>query len=33
MSERGGTLEIRYSIAIEHSVTGRNCFYITVKEK
>ncbi|MBU5627856.1 DUF1934 domain-containing protein [Oscillibacter sp. MSJ-2] len=33
MTERGGTLEIRYSIAIEHSVTGRNCFYITVKEK
>ena len=33
LSQAGGTLEIRYSIAIEHTVTGRNCFRITVKTK
>lgn len=33
LSERGGVLEIRYSIAVEHTVTGRNCFKIRVKRK
>jgi uncharacterized beta-barrel protein YwiB (DUF1934 family) len=33
MTERGGVLEIRYSIAVEHTVTGRNCFKIRVREK
>ena len=33
LSQAGGTLEIRYSIAIEHTVTGRNCFRIAVKTK
>lgn len=33
LSQRGGVLEIRYSIAVEHTVTGRNCFKIRVKRK
>jgi len=33
LSERGGLMEIRYSIAVEHTVTGRNCFKIRVKRK
>ena len=33
LSERGGIMEIRYSIAVEHTVTGRNCFKIRVKRK
>lgn len=33
LSERGGLLEIRYSIAVAHTVTGRNCFKIQVKRK
>ena len=33
LSERGGILEIRYSIAVEHTVTGRNCFKIRVRRK
>jgi uncharacterized beta-barrel protein YwiB (DUF1934 family) len=33
MTERGGLLEIRYSIAVEHTVTGRNSFRIRVREK
>lgn len=33
LSERGGVLEIKYSIAVEHTVTGRNCFKIQVKRK
>lgn len=33
LSERGGLLEIKYSIAVEHTVTGRNCFKIRVKRK
>ncbi len=33
LSERGGVMEIRYSIAVEHTVTGRNCFKIRVKRK
>jgi uncharacterized beta-barrel protein YwiB (DUF1934 family) len=33
LTERGGLLEIKYSIAVEHTVTGRNCFKIRVKRK
>lgn len=33
LTERGGVLEIRYSIAVEHNVTGKNCFKIRVKRK
>jgi len=33
MTERGGLLEIRYSIAVEHTVTGKNTFKIRVREK
>ena len=33
LTERGGILEIKYSIAVEHTVTGRNCFKIRVKRK
>jgi len=33
LTERGGVLEIRYSIAVEHVVTGRNCFKIRVRRK
>ena len=33
LSERGGIMEIKYSIAVEHVVTGRNCFKIRVKRK
>lgn len=33
LTERGGVLEIKYSIAVEHTVTGRNCFKIRVKRK
>ena len=33
LSERGGILEIRYSIAVEHTVTGRNRFKIQVRRK
>ena len=33
LSERGGLMEIRYSIAVAHTVTGRNCFKIQVKRK
>lgn len=33
ITERGGLMEIKYSIAVEHSVTGRNCFKIRVREK
>ncbi len=33
LSERGGLLEIKYSIAVEHTLTGRNCFKIRVKRK
>lgn len=33
LSQRGGVLEIRYSIAVEHTVTGRNSFKIRVKRK
>jgi len=33
LTERGGLMEIRYSIAVAHTVTGRNCFKIQVKRK
>nr|WP_326185464.1 DUF1934 domain-containing protein [uncultured Oscillibacter sp.] len=33
LTERGGVMEIRYSIAVEHTVTGRNRFKIRVKRK
>ena len=33
LTERGGIMEIRYSIAVEHIVTGRNCFKIRVRRK
>ncbi|MBQ9329671.1 MAG: DUF1934 domain-containing protein [Oscillibacter sp.] len=33
LSERGGLMEIRYSIAVEHTVTGRNCFKLRVRRK
>lgn len=33
LTERGGVMEIQYSIAVEHAVTGRNSFKIRVKRK
>ena len=33
LTERGGILEIQYSIAVEHTVTGRNSFKLRVKRK
>ena len=33
LTEQGGVMEIRYSIAVEHTVTGRNCFKIRVRRK
>lgn len=33
ISEQGGQMEIHYSIAVEHAVTGRNRFYIRVRRK
>ena len=33
LSERGGLMEIKYSIAVEHTVTGRNCFKIRDRPK
>lgn len=33
LSERGGIMEIKYAIAVAHTVTGRNCFKIRVKRK
>ena len=33
LTEHGGVMEIRYSIAVEHTVTGRNCFKIRVRRK
>ena len=33
LTERGGIMEIQYSIAVEHTVTGRNCFKIRIKRK
>ena len=33
LSERGGLMEIKYSIAVEHTVTGKNMFKIRVRTK
>ena len=33
LTQRGGLLEIRYSIAVEHTVAGRNRFKIRVQRK
>lgn len=33
LTERGGVMEIRYSVAMEHAITGRNQFKIRVKPK
>lgn len=33
LDEHGGILEIQYTIAVEHQVTGRNQFKIRVREK
>ena len=33
LSERGGVMDIQYSIAVDHMVTGRNRFKIQVKRK
>ena len=33
LTARGGVMEIRYSIAVEHALTGRNQFKIRVKPK
>jgi len=33
LTERGGVMEIRYSIAVEHVVTGRNVFRVRVREQ
>lgn len=33
LTERGGVMEIRYSIAVEHVVTGKNCIKVQVRRK
>ena len=33
MTPAGGEMEIHYSIAVQNTVTGRNCFRISVREK
>jgi len=33
LTERGGELEIRYEIALEHRVLGKNAFHIKVRKK
>lgn len=33
LTARGGVMEIRYSIAVEHTVTGRNSFKLRVRPK
>ena len=33
ITARGGVMEIRYTIAVEHTVTGRNTFRIRIREK
>lgn len=33
MSSRGGLMEIRYQIAVDHRATGKNCFKVRVKSK
>ena len=31
LTERGGLMDLRYSISVDHSVTGRNAFQIRVR--
>lgn len=33
LTERGGLMEIKYSIAVEHTATGKNTFKIRVRPK
>ncbi|MCI8971702.1 MAG: DUF1934 domain-containing protein [Oscillibacter sp.] len=33
LTEQGGLMDLRYSISVEHSVTGRNAFKIRVRRK
>ena len=33
LTERGGLMDLRYSISVDHSVTGRNSFKIRVRRK
>lgn len=33
LTERGGVMEIQYSIAVDHTATGKNSFKIRVKRK
>jgi uncharacterized beta-barrel protein YwiB (DUF1934 family) len=33
LSQRGGVMDIKYAIAVDHTVTGRNCFKLRVKRK
>ena len=33
LNERGGVLEVRYTIAVDHRVTGENRFKIRVRER
>ena len=33
LTERGGLLDLQYSISVDHSVTGRNAFKIRVRRK
>ncbi len=33
LSQRGGVMDIKYAIAVDHMVTGRNCFKLRVKRK
>ena len=33
LTERGGLMDLRYSISVDHSVSGRNAFRIRVKRK
>lgn len=33
LAERGGVMDIKYAIAVDHMVTGRNCFKLRVKRK
>ncbi|MCI9121325.1 MAG: DUF1934 domain-containing protein [Oscillibacter sp.] len=33
LTEQGGLMDLRYSISVDHSVTGRNAFKIRVRRK
>ena len=33
LTERGGLMDLQYSISVDHSVTGRNAFKIRVRRK